>query len=186
MSGQGWAAVGQAAGTIVGTAMQGRYNAKAQARSHRHTEKMAKNAHQWEVEDLKAAGLNPILSATGKGASASGSASASIGQPDIGAAVTTALSAMRLESEIKNIDANTQKVATETKGLEAQLPKKETFGNIWDYPKMLMEKYKTTGKETSQPKAYKKFRSFTEKSAKDIKNWYEKKYDQIKGFLGFD
>ena len=34
-----------------------------------HAVFMAQNAHQWEVEDLKKAGLNPILSAGGTGAS---------------------------------------------------------------------------------------------------------------------
>lgn len=37
---------------------------------------MARNAHKWEVEDLRNAGLNPVLSAGGKGASAPAAAMA--------------------------------------------------------------------------------------------------------------
>lgn len=43
------------------------------------------NRHQWEVEDLKKAGLNPILSAGGQPPILSGS-SAQSAQPDFGAA----------------------------------------------------------------------------------------------------
>lgn len=39
-----------------------------QRRTNRQVEQMAANRHQVEVEDLRAAGLNPILSATGSGA----------------------------------------------------------------------------------------------------------------------
>lgn len=42
-----------------------------------YQKQFAKNAHQWEVEDLQKAGLNPLLSAGGSGASASGGGVAS-------------------------------------------------------------------------------------------------------------
>lgn len=44
--------------------------------NHQMQKEFAQNAHQWEMEDLKKAGLNPALTATGgSGASASGGGS---------------------------------------------------------------------------------------------------------------
>jgi D-ribose pyranose/furanose isomerase RbsD len=82
---------------------------------------MAQNAHQWEVQDLKKAGLNPILSATGgKGAQASGGSQVGIQNPFAG--ITDAL---RVASEINKNDA-TANQANSQKDVNDVLTKKIT------------------------------------------------------------
>lgn len=84
---------------------------------------MAQNAHQMEVKDLKAAGLNPILSAgAGKGAQASGGSSVPIPNPmanmpqAVQAAAQSRLSeaqASKAESEKDFVDLSMGKVTPE-------------------------------------------------------------------------
>lgn len=53
---------------VAQTNMVNEFNAKEAQKNRDWQERMARNAHQYEVEDLIKAGLNPVLSAGGQGA----------------------------------------------------------------------------------------------------------------------
>ena len=52
-----------AVGSIITTSQTNKANAKEAAKSRDFTREEMQNRHQWEVSDLRKAGLNPILSA---------------------------------------------------------------------------------------------------------------------------
>ena len=83
--------VGSIAGSIFGSATQGHYNSAASAQQNEWNVENYKHRYQWAMEDMRTAGLNPILAATnGIGGSIAGASAASIGMPDIAGNISSA------------------------------------------------------------------------------------------------
>lgn len=108
--------IGSVAGALISA-----HSAKKEAKKQREWEQqMADTAHQREVKDLEAAGLNPVLSAGGMGAST----------PSIGIADTSALNELGKTDKYAQILANkTAEKQVELVDAEIKKTKAETFAS---------------------------------------------------------
>lgn len=115
--------VGKALNSVTGATSAAAQNQKYALQSaqvnNAYQKEFAKNAHQWEVEDLKNAGLNPVLSANG-GASASGGGvnSASLASSGINP-IETAIGAWNGYEQARNTGADTDRKNAEIDNINA-------------------------------------------------------------------
>lgn len=97
--------LGSVAGSVLGSAVQNHYNSANAAQANAWNVENYKHRYQWAVDDMRAAGLNPILAATnGIGGSIAGASAASVGMSDIGSTMNSARAASAAERQAKNVE----------------------------------------------------------------------------------
>lgn len=122
--------LGSVAGSLLGSAVQNHYNSANAAQANAWNVENYKHRYQWAVEDMRNAGLNPVLAATnGIGGSISGASAASVGMSDIGSTMNSAKAASAAERQAKNAE-NLAVSQIEKNVAEADSVRQSTHGTV--------------------------------------------------------
>ena len=108
--GFGWSEAASAIGNLGSSALASYVNWK-------HQKEVMQNRHQWEVADLRKAGLNPILSAGGQGTSGN----APVIEPtDVAGAMHSGADKELKEAQAKQVEVQNSALAADTEHKKAQ------------------------------------------------------------------
>lgn len=131
----GWSdAIGQLGAATIGFLGGERQNssAKSAAReANEHNIRNYKHRYQWQVEDLKKAGLNPLLAVSQGAGSVAGAPSAQTPSNSGEAAVNSALQAKRLSAEVNLLEQQASKAAAETEGIRSENVPRSIREAVW-------------------------------------------------------
>ena len=112
-----WGAVIGAVAGLASAHSTNKANSAINAQSISFEREKAQNAHQWEVEDLRKAGLNPILSAGGSGASTGSPTFIPAGESPLSGAINGAMSSRIAQEQLKQAKEKTKQEEINTNNL---------------------------------------------------------------------
>ena len=120
-------------GSLLGGIATGLFGRSSAKQTNEQTERLSSTAHQRATKDLRLAGLNPILSATG--GMGSGASTPQLKDPGeamvkgLGTGVSSALQTAKLNQELDNLEAQEELTDEQKKAIQYGVPGK-TLGTL--------------------------------------------------------
>lgn len=178
-------------GVTSGARQSQKYALQSGAINNAYQKEFAQNAHQWEMQDLRNAGLNPVLSAGGSGTGASGGGVSAATASGSGInPIETAIGAWNGIEQAQNTGADTARKKAETLNTQEDTLNKKADTNLKQiqYLQIQYENARTEADRhriIADMRKLEEERKLIEKQRKLMKNTYNGKGGIHAGPLGF-